>query len=130
MKIEHLALNVADPASMAAWYVAHLGMAIVRSSPAPPHVHFIEDDSGAMMLELYHKPEVGIPSYEAMDPFQLHLAFVTADPDGDRDRLTAAGARLVDDRKSPDGSHLVFLRDPWGVTIQLCKRARPMLRVR
>lgn len=129
MKMEHLALNVADPASMAAWYVKHLGMEIVRANPAvPPHVHFIGDDGRTMMVELYHKPECGIPSYGDMDPFQLHLAFVSADPDADRDRLVAAGATLVDDRRSPDGSHLVFLRDPWGVTIQLCRRVKPMLR--
>ena len=130
MKIEHLALNVADPASMAAWYVEHLGMEIVRSSPAPPHVHFIGDGSGSIMVELYHKPDAGVPPYESMDPFQLHLAFVSEDPKADRERLMVAGARVVDDRKTPDGSHLIFLRDPWGVTVQLCKRTTPMLRAR
>jgi hypothetical protein len=27
----------------------------------------------------------------------------------------------------PDGSHLKMLKDPWGLSIQLCKRGQPMV---
>jgi catechol 2,3-dioxygenase-like lactoylglutathione lyase family enzyme len=36
MKIEHFAINVKDPQAMAQWYVANLGMTIVRASDEPP----------------------------------------------------------------------------------------------
>ena len=42
-------------------------------------------------------------------------------------RLEAAGAKYFEEVKLPDGSHLITLRDPWGVPIQLCRRGRPML---
>ena len=32
MKFEHFALNVTAPREMAAWYVAHLGLQVLRSS--------------------------------------------------------------------------------------------------
>jgi glyoxylase I family protein len=32
MKIEHFAINVADPIAMADWYVSNMGMTIVRKS--------------------------------------------------------------------------------------------------
>jgi glyoxylase I family protein len=38
-----------------------------------------------------------------------------------------AGASLADEIRLADGSHLVMLRDPWGLAIQLCKRGTPML---
>jgi len=42
------------------------------------------------------------------------------------ERLLAAGATLADNQRLPDGTHLVMLRDPWGVPLQLCKRATPL----
>ena len=43
-----------------------------------------------------------------------------------RDRLIAAGATLISESGSLESSLLVFLRDPWGVTLQLCQRSRPL----
>ena len=81
-----------------------------------------------MMIEVYLNPADQVPSYGKMNPLLLHLAFVSNDPDGDRSRLLAAGATLFKDEHLPDGTHLVMMRDPWGLAIQLCKRATPMLR--
>jgi glyoxylase I family protein len=39
--------------------------------------------------------------------------------------LEAAGARLVEAVTPADGSVLLMMRDPWGVPVQLCQRARP-----
>ena len=52
MDIEHVALNVADPAAAAAWYVAHLGMRIVRRAGGPTNTHFIGDSSGRVVLDV------------------------------------------------------------------------------
>lgn len=127
MKIEHFAINVADPVNMAAWYVEHLGLTVVRCGPAPIHMHFLADDGGRVMLEIYCNPPNEVPDYKSMPPLLLHLALVSEDPDADRARLEAAGATFHSEGRQDDGSHLVMMRDPWGFAIQLCKRGKPML---
>jgi catechol 2,3-dioxygenase-like lactoylglutathione lyase family enzyme len=128
MNIEHIAFQVSDPAAMADWYVQHLGCSIKRSAGEPSFVRFVMDGSGDAMMELYHNPSVSVPDYRAMHPMILHVAFVSANPQADRDRLVAAGATVEDSyTRTPAGDELVMLRDPWGVALQLVKRADPML---
>lgn len=128
MNIEHVALQVPDSVAMADWYVNHLGCSIKRSTGEPAFIRFLMDGSGDAMMELYCNPKVAVPDYQAMDPLLVHIAFVSADPQRDRDRLVAAGASVVDDyTKTPAGDELVMLRDPWGIALQLVKRASPML---
>lgn len=127
LALEHLALNVSDPVAVAAWYVEHLGMTIVRRGDAPVHMHFLADAGRRAMIELYANPSAPTDSYRDLHPAQLHVAFTSADPDADTARLVAAGATLVEHVHNPDGSHLVMLRDPWGLPIQLARRATPML---
>ena len=62
-----------------------------------------------------------------MDPLELHLAFDSQDPDADRAALVLAGATALSDDLLPDGSRLLMLRDPWGLALQLCARATPLL---
>ena len=127
MKIEHFALNVADPVAMAEWYCQNLGFTIKRKFDKPPHTHFLADITGQVMIEIYHNPPDQVPDYRAMNPLLLHLAFVSTHPHADAARLIAAGAAEVDDLQLADGSHLKMLRDPWGLAIQLCKLGKPML---
>ena len=128
MNIEHIAFQVSDPADMADWYVQHLGCSIKRSAGEPSFVRFVMDGSGDAMMELYHNPSVSVPDYRSMHPMILHVAFVSANPQADRDRLVAAGATVEDSyTRTPAGDELVMLRDPWGVALQLVKRADPML---
>ena len=127
MKLEHFALNVEDPLQMSAWYAAHLGLQVVRQQTEAPFTTFLADDSGRIMIEIYNKPADAVPPYRDMDPLLVHLAFVSANPDEDKYRLLHAGASLETDQHLPDGSHLVMLRDPWGLAVQLCKRGKPML---
>lgn len=126
LSLEHVAFNVADPRQMAAWYVANLGMRIVRQSDEAPFVHFLADAGGAMLIELYNNPPDNVPRYGEMDSRQLHVAFAAAEPDLARRALESAGATFVDERVLPDGTRLLMLRDPWGLSIQLCKRATPL----
>jgi catechol 2,3-dioxygenase-like lactoylglutathione lyase family enzyme len=57
MRIEHVAWNVAAPAAMGDWYVAHLGMHIVRAVDAPAPVRFIAaDDRMAMLRDPWQVP--------------------------------------------------------------------------
>lgn len=128
MKLEHVAVNVSDPLSMAAWYTKHLGLEVVRSLATPPYTHFLRDSGGSMMIEIYKNPPDQVPDYGKMNPLLLHLAFVSEDTEREKSRLVEAGATLVQDETLADGSRLVMLRDPWGLSVQLCKRAKPMLR--
>lgn len=113
MRIEHAGIQVKDPAAMADWYVAQLGFKCVRSADTPVPVRFIADESGRVMLEVYHNPDIGVPDYAVMDPLHLHVAFVRNDPGGTAKRLVRAGAALVSGPEiQPNGDELVMLRDP------------------
>jgi catechol 2,3-dioxygenase-like lactoylglutathione lyase family enzyme len=127
MKIEHIALNVADPVAMAAWYCEHLGFSIARKIENAPFTHFLTDSSGSVMIEIYNNPPKEVPDYAAMNPLLLHIAFVSADPEADKQRLLSAGATFAEEVRPEEGTHLIMMRDPWGVPIQLCKRGKPML---
>lgn len=128
MKIEHFAVNVADPIAMAAWYVANMGLHIVRKQDGGANTHFLADDSGDVMIEIYNNPPDDVPDYKNMNPLLLHLAFVCENPEQKRIELEAAGATFAEEVRIKDGSHLVMMRDPWGLAIQLCKRGNKMLR--
>lgn len=126
MRFEHLALNVPDARASAAWYVQHLGLSVVRALDGAPYTHFLADDSGRTILEVYSNPAAPYPAYHDQHWLVLHVAFVSADADADRVRLEKAGATLATVDALADGSRLVMMRDPWGVCLQLCQRARPM----
>jgi|SRR5579862_7439572 glyoxylase I family protein len=127
LNLEHIACNVADPGAMAAWYVEHLGMRIVRRSPDPSQIHFLADAAGRGVIEIYRNAADAIPDYAAMNPIRFHIAFAAPDPDASRSALVAAGATFVEERATPDGSRLLMLRDPWGISLQLCQRTTPLL---
>ena len=129
LRLEHVALNVPNAEAMAKWYCENLGLRVVREGPPPVNMHFIGDAAGHMMLEIYTNPPDAVPDYAAMDPLVLHVAFTVDDVKGVRERLLAAGATSAADvTVTPAGDELAMLRDPWGVPLQLVKRARPMLR--
>ncbi len=128
MRIEHFALNVEDPLALSRWYVEHLGLRVVRRAMESPWAHFLTDDGGQIMVEVYGNPDVPLPDYHQQNPMVMHLAYVTQDVEADVARLTAAGATQIGDLlHTPAGDVLAMLRDPWGVPIQLAKRASPML---
>jgi glyoxylase I family protein len=126
MNIEHIALNVADPVALADWYVRHLGMRVVRQVDTGPFTRFLADGAGRVVLEIYCQP-APVPDYFAMDPMVLHVAFKVDDVAGECKRLLAAGATIARDVATSDnGDAMAFLRDPWGVTIQLVRRKIPL----
>lgn len=128
MNIEHIALNVQDPYMMADWYARHLGMRTIRQVSGPPHTHFLADESGRVVIEMYHHTKAPIPDYFAMDPLVLHIAFTASDMKEARQRLLQAGATSEGDIvTTPTGDELAMLRDPWGVPVQLVKRVSPLM---
>ncbi len=128
MNIEHMALNVPDPVAMAAWYIAHLDMRVVRKQEHAPFTHFIADVSGRVVLELYQHTKAAMPEYAKLDPLSLHIAFTATDIAAERQRLLAAGATPAGEVVTTEsGDVMTFVRDPWHVTIQLVKRVKPMV---
>lgn len=128
MKIEHLAFNVPDPLNMARWYVEHLGFTVRRKVMEAPYAHFLSDDSGTVMLEIYGNKDAPSLDFTQVQPPALHLAFLSADLSDDVSRLVAAGATVVADVHTlPTGDTFAMLRDPWGIPLQLVKRLSPMI---
>jgi catechol 2,3-dioxygenase-like lactoylglutathione lyase family enzyme len=128
MKIEHFAINVEKPTEMVNWYVEHLGMKIVRAHHDANETHFIVDDAGVVVVEVYNNPASPMPDYRGMNPLMFHIAFSVDAMQPEIDRLVAAGAvQEIEINTTPAGDKLVFLRDPWGVPLQLAQRATPLL---
>jgi catechol 2,3-dioxygenase-like lactoylglutathione lyase family enzyme len=128
VNIEHVALNVPDPAAAAEWYARHLGMCVVRSLHEAPFTHFLADTSGRVVVEMYGHAKAPVPDYARMDPLVFHIAFTTEDIRGTRERLLAAGGSSAGEVAiTPVGDEMTFLRDPWGVPLQLVKRATPLM---
>lgn len=128
MKIEHVAYQMPEPQAAAAWYAKHLGMTIVRADAQPPYMHFLADESGKVLIEIYNNPIAPIHDYPNEHPLMLHLAFVSSDVQADRQKLLDAGCTPEGEiSTTPSGDELAMLRDPWGFCIQLCRRATPML---
>ena len=125
MKFEHFALNVPDARAQSQWYVEHLGFVVARRREDAPHTHFLADETGRVIVELYTNPAAAIPNYAAAHPLCFHIAVVAADAAAERARLEGAGAAFFVEDALPDGSRLIMLRDPWGVPLQLCQRAVP-----
>ena len=127
MKIEHLALNVEDPNAAGRWYVEHLGFTVKRRLVEPPYTHFLADDSGTVMIELYRQ-DAPVLDYRNIHVLSLHLAIVSTDVQADADRLVKAGGTLDGEiLNSPSGDCFAMVRDPWGVTLQIVSRKEPML---
>lgn len=128
LQVEHLAINVADPVAMARWYGEHLGMTIERQGDPPDHMHFLADSGGRIVLEIYRALPDDVPDYASMQPLVLHLAFAARDAQATLEHLVTAGATALGQvRVTPAGDHMAMLRDPWGLAIQLCQRAQPMV---
>lgn len=126
MKFEHFALNVPDAPAQARWYVEHLGFNVVRSRTDAPYTHFLGDETGRVIVELYSNPKAAIPDYSNQHPLVFHLAVVAADAKATSARLQKAGATVFLEEPQPDGSMLIMMRDPFGVALQLCQRTNPM----
>ena len=118
MRLEHIAIDVADPAAFKEWWTRHLGMRLSSVNDA-----FVTDDSGTFVLEVYRAGTTpSAPDYRALDPMIFHVAFLSDDVDADVARLVAAGAEKVEVVHKP-GFDMAMLRDPQGVAVQLVKRA-------
>lgn len=124
MVFEHFALNVNEIEKVVNWYVTHLGLNIVSEQKEPPFMTFLADSSEQVIMELYHRPDELITDFRQQHPLTFHVAFISENAQADRERLESQGATFVEEVRKEDGSHLVMLRDPWGMPLQMCQRAQ------
>jgi len=128
-RLEHIALNVSDPISIAKWYCEHLGMRMIRKSLPPTNAHFISDSASKIMFELYNNAIAPVLDFASLNPLCLHLAFISDDLEAIRNSLVTIGAKVVDDITTiPNGDQILMMRDPWGLSIQFVKRFTSMLK--
>ena len=127
MTFEHFALNVSKPVEMGQWYIDNCEMKIVKSMENYPYTRFLTDKAGKVMMEIYSNTSARIPEYEKQHQLEFHFALTVDDPVKVKDKLISAGATFEEEIKMDDGSHLIMLRDPFGIPLQLCKKGKPML---
>jgi catechol 2,3-dioxygenase-like lactoylglutathione lyase family enzyme len=128
MNLEHIGFNVVDPVGAAEWYCKNLGMTLARQFGPPANGRFLADKRGKMMLEFYHNAKVVVPDYRAIPPMAFHVALAVEDVAALRASLVQAGGAAEGEiTVNDDGDVIAMVRDPWGLTLQLLKRAKPML---
>jgi uncharacterized glyoxalase superfamily protein PhnB len=104
-------------------------MTIVKGSDKPPFAHFIADKTGRLAIEIYKNDSAKIINFKSKHPLEFHFAFMVKNAEEIKNNLIKAGATLEEELNLDDGSHLVMLRDPFGVPLQLCQRGVPMMDV-
>jgi glyoxylase I family protein len=128
MRVEHIAFQVKDSAAVADWYVKNLGFRVARHAGGPGNTHFLVDDVGHVVIELYNNPTAPQPDYASMHPLLLHVAFAVDDIAAAYQRLLAVGATSFSPPETASsGDQFAMLRDPFGLPIQLVRRQTPLL---
>lgn len=107
-----LALHVADPGAVAAFYVQVLGGVIANRTPDCIEVH-----SGALRLFLLRDPA---PTHDRVVP-----SFNVPDRVAALERLQKAGCTLV--AIGPHAPEGFYVRDPFGVVFDVIERAVPVV---
>lgn len=124
MIFEHFAINVNNIDARIAWYVSHIELKVVSAQKEPPFMTFLADSGGRVIMELYYRADEEITNFRVQHQLTFHVAFVSENAQADKERLVAEGASYVEEMKKDDGSHLIMLRDPWGLPLQLCQRTK------
>lgn len=126
MVFEHFALNVKNPVEISDWYCDHLGLNKAFAMETQPFTTFLTDSENRVVCEFYHRPEATIYDLKKEHPLTFHIAFESEDAAGDRERLIRAGCILEEEVNPKDGGLLVMLRDPFGIPLQICQRAKKL----
>lgn len=129
MIFEHFALNVNNPIEIANWYSNNLEMIIVRKIEEAPFTHFLADKTGRVVFEVYKNPKAKIIDLKSKHSLEFHVAFMVKNAEEIKNKLINAGAIFEEDLFLNDNSHLVMLRDPFGMPLQICERSLPMMNV-
>ena len=128
VRFEHVAFNVSDARAAGKWYCDHLGFVLMRQQSEAPYMTFIADAGKNMMFEFYNRTDAPVFDPAPMHDVTHHVAFHVDDMEAVRATLVAAGAKASGDiTVTPAGDKLLFLRDPFGLILQLVQRKEKML---
>lgn len=128
MKLEHLAFNVPEPEKMADWYQAHLGLRLAKITPTPTFQAYFLVDDDSTLLEFYRNPIAEPMAFANIHPANLHVAFYADDLERTVESLLAAGATQIGEKITfPSGAAYYYVRDPWGLALQIINRPEPLL---
>ena len=125
MKFEHYAPNNPVSVAVADWYAKNCRTRIVKAIEVELYTRFLADETGRVVLGIYSNRAVEMPDYARMDSLEYHWASAVDDPKGEKARLQEAGARSEESIQPSEGTKLILMRDPFGMALQLCKRAEP-----
>jgi hypothetical protein len=106
--IQSVTVDAADPYALATWWTQVTGGDLGDEDlPGDPEV-LVRTPQGVTLLFIHVEDERVVKN-------RLHLDLEPAGPrDEEVDRLLGLGARLVDDRRNPDGTGWAVLTDPEG----------------
>ena len=128
MKLEHLAFNVPEPEKMADWYQAHLGLRLANITPTPTFQAYFLVDDDSTLLEFYRNPIAEPMAFANIHPANLHVAFYADNLERTVESLLAAGATQIGEKITfPSGVAYYYVRDPWGLALQIINRPEPLL---
>ena len=113
--VNHLHIKTADPAKTAQWFVKNLGAKIAAENRSGDRVSFRLDLHGLALNVTDFIEGQKLGQHYGME----HLALDTDDIAGEVKRLTAAGARILEERQLPDGRHVCFFEGPEGVRLEV-----------
>ncbi len=124
MDIEHIGMCVSNPIQMGNWYKENLGFRALKVAGNDSEgVVFLVDSANKTVLEIGRLSDEPIMDFDSIAPIQFHIAVECKNPIEEGKRLVAQGAHYVGEcpRNSYPGEK-VFVRDPWGMGIQLVNR--------
>jgi len=130
VRLDHVAIVVADLEAALALYTRTLGFRIVyRETLADQGVEAVGLDAGDSIVELLRplSEDSSLARYRGDAPTKLHhTAYRVDDLQAELDRLKASGVRLIDERPQPGahGNMIAFIHPAAtaGVLIELCQR--------
>jgi len=119
--IEHTAIASPSPATLAQWYVDHLGFKINFEYDGN---YFVRAANGAMLEIIPSEGSRG--SNKMRDPGIRHLAIEVTDFDAAQEKLKADGVTFTGEPYVNQGNRLVFFTDCDGNLVHLIKREKPL----
>ncbi|SHF56256.1 hypothetical protein SAMN05443575_0300 [Jatrophihabitans endophyticus] len=108
MTMRNIAVDCADPYELATFWSSVVGRPLLdEDEPGDPEAVIVMPSGPALFFQRVPEPKVG--------KNRLHVCLTAEDTvQADVDRLVGLGARLVQDRRTPDGRGWVVLADPEG----------------
>jgi catechol 2,3-dioxygenase-like lactoylglutathione lyase family enzyme len=113
--VNHLHIKTADPTKTAQWFVKNLGAKIAAENRSGERISFRLDLHGLALNVTDFIEGQKLGQHYGME----HLALDTDDIAGEVKRLKAAGARILEERRLPDGRHVCFFEGPEGVRLEV-----------